>query len=69
MPEKERLATIKQARKFAKVMKGASLVFCSSAAGVNVKKIFKLVMQKVFGVDMKVKQMQGENEPIIEYTM
>ena len=45
----------------------APLVFCSSAQGVNVQKIFKIILSKVFDVPCQVGKLTGSNEPIIEY--
>jgi len=56
----------KQARKFAKAMK-APLIFCSSASSVNVQKIFKIVLSKVFDLKCNVKMISTVGDPIVEY--
>jgi GTP-binding protein of the ras superfamily involved in termination of M-phase len=56
----------KQARKFAKAMK-APLIFCSASHSINVQKIFKLVLSKVFELKCNIKKLSGIGDPIIEY--
>jgi len=56
----------KHARKFAKAMK-APLIYCSACKGINVSKIFQIIISKVFNVEPRVKELSGENEPVIEY--
>jgi GTP-binding protein of the ras superfamily involved in termination of M-phase len=62
--EKERIT--KQARKFAKAMK-APLIFCSASHSINVQKIFKIVLAKVFDLKCNVAKITGMGDPIIEY--
>ena len=56
----------KQARKFAKAMK-APLIFCSAAAGINVKSIFKIILCKLFNLKGNVEPITNVGDPIIEY--
>jgi len=56
----------KQARKFAKAMK-APLIFCSASHSINVQKIFKLVLSKVFELKCNIKQLSNIGDPIIEF--
>jgi len=56
----------KMARKFAKAMK-APLIYCSSSHSINVKKIFKLVIAKVFKYIPRVEEMHKATDPIVEY--
>jgi len=56
----------KQARKFAKAMK-APLIFCSASHSINVQKIFKLVLSKVFELKCNVKKLSNIGDPIIEF--
>ncbi|CAG8434690.1 12383_t:CDS:10 [Ambispora gerdemannii] len=46
-PNEEKEEITKQARRFASVMK-APLIFCSTSHSINVQKIFKIVLSKVF---------------------
>ena len=55
-----------QARKLAEKMK-CPLIFSSAAAGVNIKKLFKLVLAKVFDLKPTVPKVTNIGEPIIEY--
>jgi len=57
----------KQARRFAKAMK-APLIFCSTAHSINVQKIFKLVLSKVFDLKSTIPEITQIGEPIIEYS-
>mgnify|MGYP003962804259 CR=1 FL=1 len=56
----------KQARRYAKVMK-APLIFCSSAASINIQKIFKIALIKIFGLQASVSKIAKVGDPIIEY--
>jgi GTP-binding protein of the ras superfamily involved in termination of M-phase len=66
LPKETQEATLTQARKYAKAMK-APLIFCSSALGINVLKLFKLIFEKVFGLDIDVEKHSNLGEPILEY--
>eukprot|EP00808_Paulinella_micropora_P007062 g70341.t1 len=61
--ELKRLTTL--ARKFAKAMK-ASLIFCSASHGVNVQKLFKVVLAKVFAIKCQVPEITTTGHPIID---
>merc|ERR1712113_1065796 len=57
----------KQARKFAKKMK-APLIYCSSAQSINVKKIFKVIIAKVFDLKPKIKEAHdATKDALIEF--
>ncbi|SPQ94634.1 Septum-promoting GTP-binding protein 1 [Plasmodiophora brassicae] len=56
----------KQARKFAKAMK-APLIFCSASHAINVKKIYKIIISKVFELQCTVEKIETIGDPIIEY--
>eukprot|EP01084_Bolivina_argentea_P133373 235369_1 len=59
----------KQARKFAKKMH-APLVYCSSEHSINVKKIFKIIIAKVFDLKSKIREVHNElKEAIIEFDL
>jgi len=45
----------------------APLIFCSSALGINVLKLFKLIFEKVFGLDIDIEKYSNLGEPILEY--
>lgn len=55
-----------QARKFSKAMK-APMIFCSSSHSINIKKIFQLIIAKVFRLRPKIVETTKVTEPIIEY--
>jgi len=54
------------ARKFARAMK-SPLIFCSSSHSINIKKIFQLIIAKVFHLRPKVEETTKVTEPIVEY--
>lgn len=56
----------RQARKYAKVMK-APLVFCSTAESINVQKIYKIVLAKVFDLNCTLTEISDVGGPILEY--
>lgn len=59
----------RQARKFSRKMK-APLIYCSSSHSINVKKIFKIIVAKVFNLRPRVPERHDEaTEPIIEYNV
>jgi len=56
----------KQARKFSKAMT-APLIYCSSSHSINVKKIFQLILAKVFHLHPKCAEITKISEPLVEY--
>jgi GTP-binding protein of the ras superfamily involved in termination of M-phase len=65
LSESEQQEVTLQARKYASIMK-SPLVFCSAAAGIN-KKLFRLVMCKVFDLQNDIEPITNIGEPIIEF--
>jgi Gtp-binding protein of the ras superfamily involved in termination of M-phase len=63
---KEQEEITEQARRYAKVMK-APLIFCSSSHSINVQKIFKIVLSKVFDLKTTIPHITNIGEPILEY--
>ena len=62
----DKLDITTQARRFAKAMK-APLIFCSSSHSINIHKLFKVVLAKVFDLRCSVEQIVNVGDPIIEY--
>ena len=57
----------RQARKFREKM-DAPLIYCSSAQSINVKKIFKIIIAKVFDLKPKFKQQKDcSKDAILEF--
>jgi GTP-binding protein of the ras superfamily involved in termination of M-phase len=54
----------KLARKYAKAMK-ASLIFTSASHSINVQKMFKIVLSKVFELKSTVTEIEGVGEPLL----
>jgi Gtp-binding protein of the ras superfamily involved in termination of M-phase len=55
-----------QARKFAKAMK-APLIFTSASHSINVQKVFKVVLSKVFDLKCTVPMIEKIGDPILQY--
>ncbi len=68
LSSEEQEETTQLARRFGKAMKADGLVFCSSLLGINVLRLFKLIFEKVFGLDVDVEQRSEVGEPILEYS-
>ncbi|KAJ3412083.1 adenylate kinase [Chytridiales sp. JEL 0842] len=66
LPRQEQEEITMQARKFAKAMK-ASLIFCSSSHSINVQKIFKIVLSKVFDLRCTIPCIEEIGAPILEF--
>lgn len=65
LPYDEQLQITKQARKFAKAMR-APLVFCSTREGINVQRLFKIVLAKAFDLTCNIKRVTNTaGEPMI----
>jgi len=65
-PRDEQEEITKQAKKSSKAMH-ASLIFCSTAASINVQKIFKIVLAKAFDLKCVIPEIEGAGEPILIY--
>jgi len=66
LSEKEQAAITKQARKFAKAMK-APLIFSSASHSINIQKIFKIVLSKVFNLKCNIPCVSTMGDPILEH--
>lgn len=66
LPPKEQEDITDQARRYAKVMK-SPLIFCSASHAINVQKIFKIVLSKVFDLKTTIEQISKVGEPILEF--
>ncbi|KUF97773.1 Choline-phosphate cytidylyltransferase B [Phytophthora nicotianae] len=58
--------SINKARKFAKAMK-APLIFTSASHSINVQKVFKVVLSKVFDLKCTVPIIDRVGDPILQY--
>lgn len=65
-PQEEQEDITKQARKFAKAMK-APLIFTSVSHSINVQKVFKIVISKVFDLKCTIPKIDGLGDPILQY--
>jgi len=66
MKQEEKVEITTQSQKFAKAMK-APLIFCSASHSINVQKIFKVVLSKVFDMKCSVQKISTMGDPIIMY--
>ena len=66
LSNKEQAAITKQARKFAKAMK-APLIFSSASHSINIQKIFKIVLSKVFNLKCNIPCVSTLGDPILEH--
>jgi len=66
MKQEEKVEITTQSQKFAKAMK-APLIFCSASHSINVQKIFKVVLSKVFDMKCSVAKIVSMGDPIIMY--
>lgn len=66
LPEDEQASITRLARKYATRMH-APLIFSSAAVGINVKKLFKLILCKIFDIPPNMKQFTNIGEPIFEW--
>ncbi|KAI9632293.1 small monomeric GTPase, partial [Dioszegia hungarica] len=56
----------KQAKRFSKAMH-APIIFCSTSHGINVQKIFKIVLAKAFDLRCVIPEIDEVGEPILLY--
>jgi len=66
LPAEEQEEIDRQARKYARAMK-APLVFTSASHSINVQKMFKIVLSKVFELKCTVEPIEGLGEPLLVY--
>jgi GTP-binding protein of the ras superfamily involved in termination of M-phase len=67
MPPEEIEEVDKLARKYSKAMK-APLVFCSASHSINVQKMFKIVLAKVFDLKSTVQEITNLGEPLLVFS-
>ena len=63
LSEKDQKEVTKQAKRYAKAMK-APLIFSSASHSVNVNKIFKILLAKVFGLKCNIPKITKQGDPI-----
>ncbi|CAN0169706.1 unnamed protein product, partial [Scytosiphon promiscuus] len=67
MPAEEQRDIDKQARKFAKAMH-APLIFTSASHSINVQKMFKVVLSRVFDLRCNLEEISGAGEPLLLFS-
>ncbi len=66
LPDEEQEEITDMARKFANKMK-APLIYCSAKESINVKKLFKLVLAKIFDLDPNLQKISEAGAPLLEW--
>jgi len=66
LPPEEQTELTKQARRYAKAMK-APLIFSSASHSINVHKVFKIILSRVFDLKCNIPKIVNVGEPILEY--
>lgn len=66
LQEQEEITTL--AKKYAKAMR-ASLIFSSSPYSINVQKIFKIALAKIFDLKCTLKEVDSVGEPILLFDL
>jgi len=67
MSDDEQFEISEQAKKYAKAMR-APLVFCSTSQGINIAKIFKIIIGKAFDLRLKMPELIQNGEPLVIYS-
>ncbi|GJD10896.1 Septum-promoting GTP-binding protein 1 [Galdieria sulphuraria] len=65
LPKEEQITIIEQSRKFARAMK-APLIFSSASHSINVQKLFKVILAKLFDLRVSVEENHNIGEPLLE---
>ncbi len=63
-PEDERILITNKAKKFAKAIQ-APLIYCSATHSINIKKLFQIIIGRVFGLNTKIEQCDDPSKPVI----
>lgn len=67
MNDEEQYEISEQAKKYAKAMR-APLIFCSTSQGINIAKIFKIIIGKTFDLKLKMPELVEVGEPLVIYS-
>ena len=67
MAEAERTDIINYARKYAKAMSNAPLIFTSAQKGININRLFKFTIIKAFGLPNNVESCSDTSKPLFEF--
>lgn len=67
MSDEEQIEITEQAKKYARAIK-APLIFCSTSQGINIAKIFKIIIAKSFDLKLKLPEMTEAGEPLVIYS-
>lgn len=65
LPKEEQITIVEQSRKFARAMK-APLIFSSASHSINVQKLFKVILAKLFDLRVSVEENHNIGEPLLE---
>lgn len=67
MSDDDQIEISEQAKKYAKAMR-APLVFCSTSEGINISKIFKIIISKTFDLTLKMPELTQAGEPLVIFS-
>lgn len=67
--EEKRTEILDHARKYSKAMKNCPLVFTSAERGINVNRLFKLIVSMVFGLNPGLEVVSSTDKPIFEFSL
>lgn len=67
MSDEEQHEISEQAKKYARAMR-APLVFCSTSQGINIAKIFKIIISKTFDLKLRMPELVETGEPLVIYS-
>jgi len=67
LPEEKREDIVEHARKYSHAMKDCPLVFTSALRGININRLFKLILSLVFGLECGVEQVTDPSRALFEY--
>lgn len=67
--ETERQEMIDKARKYAKNLGNAPLIFTSAEKGININRLYKLALAFIFGLGEIVEKVVENDKPLFEYTL
>lgn len=65
LPKEEQITIMEQSRKFARAMK-APLIYSSASHSINVQKLFKVILAKLFDLRVSVEENHNIGEPLLE---
>ncbi|ANZ77902.1 BA75_04811T0 [Komagataella pastoris] len=66
LPDEDQIEITNQAKKYARAM-SASLIFSSTSHSINIQKLFKVILSKVFDIKATIPEIVNTGEPLLLY--